>query len=481
MPDHLERPRVLDAPSVADLAAYRALGGGKGLDAARRLGADGVIDEVDASGLRGRGGAGFPTGRKWRTVASYETPAVPAIVAVNAAEGEPGSFKDRSIIRANPYRVIEGALIAAGAVAADRVVIATKATFTREIDRLQAAITEVVAAGWATGIDLSVVAGPSEYLYGEETALLEVLDGRGPFPRIAPPWRRGVDDVPLHPGGHVEWAAANEMVTRDSDFPVAPALVDNVETMANLPGILAEGADWFRELGTAESPGTIVCTVTGRTARAGVAEVPMGTTLAQLIERVGGGARPGRTLVAAVSGVANAFIPASKFDTPLTYEAMREAGSGLGACGFIVFDDESDLVAVAQGVARFLAVESCGPCTPCKQDGGAISVALDRVRRSEGDDSDLALAIKRLGTVADGARCALATQQQVVVGSALSLFPDAFSEHARGERPSAPTEIVAELVDIVDGVARIDEHHLAKQPDWSYDPADSGQAPVDRL
>jgi NADH:ubiquinone oxidoreductase subunit F (NADH-binding) len=476
----LDQPRVLDATPVADLAAYVALGGGKGLEAAGRLGVAGVIDEVDASGLRGRGGAGFPTGRKWRTVASYETPDVPAIVAVNAAEGEPGSFKDRSIIRANPYRVIEGALIAAGAVAADRILIATKKSFARERARLQAAVDEIVATGWSTGIEITVVAGPSEYLYGEETALLEVLDGRGPFPRIAPPWRRGIDDVPLHPGGHVEWAAANEMATTDGELPVAPALVDNVETMANLPAILAEGADWFRELGTPESPGSIVVTVTGRTQRAGVAEVAMGTTLAQVIEAVGGGARPRRRLVAAVSGVANAIIPAADFDTPLTYEAMNGIGSGLGAGGFIVFDDETDMVGVAQAIARFLAVESCGQCTPCKLDGVAISIALDRLRRTAGHESDLELVEQRLKSVADGARCALATQQQVVVGSLLRLFPEPFRQHADNERAAAPVEVIAELVDIVDGVATVDTHHLDKQPDWTYGPEDSGQSPADR-
>jgi NADH:ubiquinone oxidoreductase subunit F (NADH-binding) len=476
----LDQPRVLDATPVADLDAYLALGGGKGLEAARRLGVAGVIDEVDASGLRGRGGAGFPTGRKWRTVASYETPDVPAIVAVNAAEGEPGSFKDRSIIRANPYRVIEGALIAAGAVAADRILIATKASFARERARLQTAVDEVVAAGWATGIEISVVAGPSEYLYGEETALLEVLDGRGPFPRIAPPWRRGIEDVPIHPGGHDEWAAANEMATTDGELPVAPALVDNVETMANLPGILAEGADWFRELGTAESPGSIVVTVTGRTQRAGVAEVAMGTTLAQIIDAVGGGAAPGRRLVAAMSGVANAIVPAANFDTPLTYEAMNGIGSGLGAGGFVVFDDQTDMVAVAQAVARFLAVESCGQCTPCKQDGVAISEALDRLRRTAGHESDLELVDQRLRSVADGARCALATQQQVVVGSLLRLFPEPFHRHADSELGSVPVEVIAELVDIANGVATVDTRHLEKQPDWTYDATDSGQSPVDR-
>ena len=477
----LDQPRVLDATPVADLDAYIAAGGGRGLDAARRLGVAGVIDEVDASGLRGRGGAGFPTGRKWRTVASYESPAEPAVVVVNAAEGEPGSFKDRSIIRANPYRVVEGALIAADAVAAERVVIATKASFAREVDRLRSAVDQIVAAGWAKDLDVTVLAGPSAYLYGEETALLEVVDGRNPFPRIAPPWRRGVDDVPLHPGGHVEWSAAVEMATPGHDEPVAPALVDNVETLANLPGILAEGADWFRELGTADSPGTIVCTISGRTQRAGVAEVAMGTSLLEVIEHVGGGARAGRRLVGAVSGVANALVPAAQLDTALTYEAMRAIGSGLGAGGFIVFDDATDMVAVAQAISRFLAVESCGQCTPCKQDGIAISVALDRLRDSAAHDDDLEVVDRRLASVADGARCTLANQHQIVVGSVRSEFADAFAAHARAEVAGAPPELVAELVDIVDGVATYDEHHREKQPDWSYDAVDSGQAPADRL
>jgi NADH-quinone oxidoreductase subunit F len=478
----LDQPRVLDAAPVRDLDSYRAAGGGLGLEAARRLGPAGTIVEVTASGLRGRGGAGFPTGRKWHTVAGYETPGVPAVVAVNAAEGEPGSFKDRAIIRANPYRVIEGALIAAHAVAADRVVIATKASFRHEIERLESAVKEVVAAGWAEGVDVSVHAGPSAYLYGEETALLEVLDGREPFPRVSPPWRRGIDELPIEPNTEIERGAADvELVTPESDFPVAPALVDNVETIANIAGILANGADWFRELGTPESPGSVVCTISGRTQRAGVAEVPLGTTLAEVIERVGGGARPGRKLVAAVSGVANAMVPAAQFDTPLTYEAMQAIGSGLGAAGFIVFDDETDLVAVANAIARFLAVESCGQCTPCKQDGLAISDALGRIRSSNAKADDLATVERRLGTVTFGARCTLAQQQQTVVGSVLSLFHDAFRAHAAGEVPGAEAELIAETVDIVDGVARLDARHQAKQPDWTYDAVDSGQAPADRL
>ena len=182
-----------------------------------------------------------------------------------------------------------------------------------------------------------------------------------------------------------------------------------------------------------------------------------------------------------MSGVANAFIPAAKFDTPLTYEAMQAIGSGLGACGFIVFDDESDLVAVTQAISRFLAVESCGQCTPCKQDGLTISTALDRLRRSAAEANDLETISERLRTVVDGARCALATQQQVVVESALRLFPEQFEAHFHARAAAVPQELVAETVDIADGVARLDEQHLRKQPDWSYDAVDSGQMPADRL
>src|SRR5207237_2272021 len=150
---------------------------------------------VEGSGLRGRGGAGFPTGRKWRTVADYQSSAVPPTVVVNAAEGEPGSFKDRAILRANPYRVLEGALIGAHAVGADRVIVAMKASFTRELDLMRDAITDAGGAGWLDGVQVEVFAGPGEYLYGEATALLEVLDGRHPFPRVAPPSRPGADEA----------------------------------------------------------------------------------------------------------------------------------------------------------------------------------------------------------------------------------------------------------------------------------------------
>jgi len=467
--------RVLDGEPAGSLDDHLARGGGRALAAARAMGPAAVIDEVDASGLRGRGGAGFPTGVKWRTVAANASPELATTVVVNAAEGEPGTFKDRAILRANPFRVIEGALVAAGAVGAGTVVIALKASFTTEVARLQAAVDEVHAAGWAEDVGLVVFEGPGEYLYGEETALLEALAGRPPFPRIAPPFRQGVDDV----ASRSKSPARREMAGPTDAAPAAPTLVNNAETMAHVAGILAEGPAWFRQLGTAESPGTVVCTVTGHTRRHGVGEFPLGTPLDQVIDELGGGAESGR-VVAVLSGVANALLPASALATPMTYEHLRAAGSGLGAAGFIVFDEATDLAAVAAGVSRFLAVESCGQCTPCKQDGLALAALLDDLRRSEAGEDEVAAVAGRVATVADEARCYLAQQHELVVGSLLAHFPDALAAHAAGA-PGAEPELIAPIVDLVDGRALLDERYPRKQPDWTFEAIDSGQAPADRL
>ncbi len=467
--------RVLDPEPVCSLEGYRASGGGNGLDAARKLGSVATIEEIQASGLRGRGGAGFPTGRKWATVATNEPQRMRPTVVVNASEGEPGSFKDRMLLRRNPYRIIEGAIIAAEAIDAERIVFALKASFGVELERLRSALAEVEKAGW-TDRDLRICEGPSEYLFGEETALLEVVDGREPFPRIAPPYRHGVDDVGRDPVS----AAGSVMASPGGQTPAAPALVNNAETIANVPGILAEGATWFRQVGTAESPGTIVCTVSGGGRRAGVAEFEMGTPLREVIETIGG---PGRPIQAVLSGVANPFLPAALLDTPLSYGAMEAAGTGLGAAGFLVFSDADDLAAVAAGVSRFLAVESCGQCTPCKQDGLAIAEILARVccgQHQAGDSEELA---SRVTTVGDEARCALAGQQQRVIGSLLSLFPDAWELHLPPQRHTSVTQpvLIAALVDIEDGTAILDERHREKQPDWTFGETDSGQSPADRL
>ena len=466
--------RVLPATPVASLEAYRAAGGGRGLDAALRLGPEATIDEVVAAGVRGRGGSGFPTGLKWRTVSEFASAEERATVVVNGAEGEPGTFKDRTLLRRTPYAVLEGALVAAHAVGARRVVVAVKESFRPERERLDAAIAEIAEAGWSDGIDVGVVLGPSAYLFGEETGLLEVVAGRGPFPRVAPPFRRGTEDA----GSGRARSAGADLAVEGAEGP-APTLVNNVETLAHVAGILAEGAAWFRELGTEESPGTIICTISGSTARAGVAEVPMGTPLDSVIDAVGGGARDGRRLVAATSGVANPFIPAQLFDTLLTYEHMQAIGSGLGAAGFLLFDDADDMAAVAAGISRFLAVESCGQCTPCKADGLALADRLAKICTHDSGAEDLAVVEAKVQTVADGARCYLATQHEAVLKSLAEVFPKALEVHVDDTVAITEVPLIAPIVDIVDDAAVLDESQATKQPDWTHDATDSGKTPVE--
>jgi NADH:ubiquinone oxidoreductase subunit F (NADH-binding) len=475
-------PRVLPATPVGSLADAEHFG--DALQTARATDPAALTDLVEASGLRGRGGAGFPVARKWRTVVANRTAAIPSTVVVNAAEGEPGSYKDRAILRADPFPVLEGALIAAHAVGADSVIIATKASFTVEAERLRAAIAELDAAGWTHPVPITLVTGPAEYLFGEETALLEVIDGRPPFPRIAPPYREGVDEMFEHTSDTTAGsssAAHVELAGPTGETPAPPTLAGNLETFANLPAIVRNGADWFRSLGTPDSPGTIVCTVTGDTMRSGVGEFELGTTLREVIEELGGGARPGREIAYVLSGVANPVLAASALDTPLTYEAMRAAGSGLGAAGFIVFDDTVDLIAIAAGVSRFLAVESCGQCRHCKDDGLALAGLLARLARSTPTPDEAAELPKRLDLVDEGARCNLATQQAVVVGSILDGYPDLVAAHEHRTAPGVEPVAIAELREVADGRSVLDERQLTKQPDWTYDAVDSGQWPADRL
>ncbi len=443
--------RVLDADVVADLATYEAGGGGEALRAARASEPVAVIEVLEASGLRGRGGGGFPTGTKWRTVAGLGG-AEPATVVVNAAEGEPGTFKDRTLLRRNPYKVLEGALIASHAVAADRVIVGMKGSATEERRRVEAAIAELAAAGWPEHVQIDCSADSDRYLLGEETALLEVVNGRPPFPRLAPPYRAGaeqVDDRKADPAG-----ASGSPTT----------LVNNVETLANVPSIVLDGPDAFRAVGTPDSPGTIICTVSGRMPQAGVGEYELGTPLRDVIAELGGGSTD--RVVAVLSGTANPFLPADRLDVPLSWEDLAAAGGGLGSAGFIVLDDEVDVVAAAHGVSRFLSVESCGQCTPCKQDGLAITATLDRLRSSAPEPDDVDQLTVLTSRVTDGARCFLAQQHQNVVQSLLSLFPDAVAAHADGRADGAGSFPIVPLVDIVEGEAVLALDELDLPADW---------------
>ncbi len=229
-------------------------------------------------------------------------------------------------------------------------------------------------------------------------------------------------------------SAPIEMAGEGGDSVAPPTLANNIETLANVPRIIARGADWFRTEGTQESPGTVVCTVTGSTRRHGVGEVQLGTPLREVIEEIGGGPQDGRRIKAVLPGVAQGFIPESLLDTPVSYEGLAGIGSGLGSAGFIVFDEADDMTAVAAGVSRFLAIESCGQCTPCKQDGLQLAGLLDKVCHSDAGDADMATIQKRVDTVADGARCYLAQQHQNVLHSLLELYGDEVEAHLDGQR-----------------------------------------------
>ena len=464
--------RVLDAHIVPDLAAYEAAGGGEALRAARASEPVALIEVLEASGLRGRGGGGFPTGTKWRTVAGMGGDE-PSTVVVNAAEGEPGTFKDRTLLRRNPYKVLEGALIAAHAVGADRVVIGMKQTATEERRRTEAAIAELQAAGWPDYVRIDCVAESDRYLLGEETALLEVINGRPPFPRLAPPYRAGAEDV----GDDVATSAGRDLADADGVTRAGATLVNNVETLANVPSIVSDGPDAFRALGTPESPGTIVCTVSGRTDNAGVGEFELGTPLREVIAELGG-AGGTDTIVAVLSGTANPFLTAAALDAPLSWEGLAAAGGGLGSAGFIVIDQDVDIVAVAHGVSRFLSVESCGQCTPCKQDGLAITEVLDRIRASAPEADDLERLPVLATRVTDGARCFLAQQHQNIVLGLLEHFPDALAAHADGRASAAGSFPIVPLLDIVDGEAVLKLDELDVQADWGDGTATS---PADRI
>lgn len=460
---------ILPAHPIGTLDAYLARGGGTGLEAARRLGAEATIEEVEASGLRGRGGAGFPTGRKWRAIRTGGGPDAGDRYAVaNGAEGEPGSFKDRMLMRRNPYQVLEGLQIAALAVGARHAYLGVKERFEPECAALERAASEMAAAG-LVDVPVTIVRGPDEYLFGEETALLEVIEGEDPLPRFFPPYIYGLFTTRPQMG----WSAGLDLSgAAPGEAASNPTLANNVETLAHAAAVLARGADWYRSIGTAASPGPTLVTVTGDTVRSGVAEVPMGTPLRAVIDEIGGGMPPGRTVQAVLSGVANPVLTADRLDTPLTYEDMAAAGSGLGACGFVVYDDRRDMIAVAHCVSRFLAVESCGQCPPCKWGTTEVTRILDRMLRGEPAPGDLDQIEFLLRKTTDANRCTLGLQERLVVGSILEAFAEQAQAHAtarEGERTVVPEPPVWKIVDIADdGTVTLDERQWYKRLDWTY-------------
>ncbi len=455
---------MLPENPVTSVTDWVAIGGGKGIAKALEIGPQATIDVILASGLRGRGGAGFPVGRKWASL--RETAAGgQCFVVCNGSEGEPGTFKDRALLRRNAFQLVEGAAIAAFAIGAKHAFIGLKAKYTQEHENLNHAITEMTAAGLTAGIPITVVPGPDSYLFGEETALLQTIQGESAAPRLFPPYIQGI----FASAPNIDWSAMpSEHLDRSFDDP-SPTLVNNVESLSTAAHILHRGAEWFRSMGTAATPGNGICTIVGDVVAPGVAEVEMGTPLGEIIERVGGGMQPGRKVKAILSGISNPVMTDKFLDVPLCFDAFRAAGSGIGSCGFIIYDDTTSAVEIAQICSRWLSVESCGQCNACKTGTMAITALLEKLQAGEGDFNDVQTIGGRLLRVTDANRCFLPQQEQIVTASLLRTFPEDFLEVADGKPVNVRGLMPPKLVDIADGKQVLDEHWRLKRTDWSYE------------
>ncbi|HEV2810332.1 MAG TPA: NADH-ubiquinone oxidoreductase-F iron-sulfur binding region domain-containing protein, partial [Acidimicrobiales bacterium] len=437
------------------------------------------IKEISLSGLRGRGGGGFPTGRKWSGLRHEDAGAGDRFVVCNGAEGEPGTFKDRAILRRDPYQVVEGLAVAALAVGARAAYLCVKEKFDTEIAAVSRALEEMAAAGLTGDVPISLVSGPDHYLYGEEKGLLAAIEGDAPLPRVLPPYVHGLFATAPQLGWssrpHAYGFGPDEDPSDDDDVGRSnPTVVNNVETLANVTHILTRGPEWHRSLGTEKSPGAVVVTVVGDVRRPAVAEVELGRALGEVIEELSGGVAPGRRIKAVFSGVANGVIRGDQLETPMSYEGLAAIGSGLGSCGFVVYDDTADMACVAQMFSRFLYVESCGQCPACKFGTGEITSYLERIVAGLGAEADVETIGRRLETVTDGNRCYLPVEEQLVVGSILREFPDDVAAHLEG-RPLAPRPYpMPKIDDLGGGRVVYDRRQEAKQPDWTYTAAPAG-------
>jgi NADH-quinone oxidoreductase subunit F len=431
---------------IGSFDEYVASGGGRGLEAALRLEPETVIDQIARSGLRGRGGAGFPTWEKWRSIRTTGTGTRYAVA--NGAEGEPATYKDRTLLHTDPYQVLEGLAIAGYAVGAERCYLGVKESFTAELEATRRALAEMEAADALGGRPFEVVAGPDLYLFGEETGLEEVIEDRLPLPRLARPFMLGLFATPPNDN---------------------PTLINNVETLANVPHILADGPDWLRSSGTEPSPGHMIFTVCGDVRRESVFELPLGTTLRELIEDHAGGPPDGRSVKAVFPGASNTVIVPEQFDTPLDFDSMRQVGSGLGAGGFAVFDDSACMVQATYLYSRFLSVESCGQCPACKFGTGEVTRALRSIETGGASDQDLELILMRAIGSTDGQKCALPTGESLLVQSVVQVFGDEFRAHIRAAC-SRTRELPFHKIVGYDAAAARFEYDLAyarRQPDWT--------------
>ncbi|HET6503312.1 MAG TPA: NADH-quinone oxidoreductase subunit NuoF [Amycolatopsis sp.] len=408
------RVGVTDPLSPQD---YLAHGGLAGLRAALRTEPAQVVAEVTESGLRGRGGAGFPAGIKWKTVA--DTPGELKFVCCNADEGDSGTFADRMLMEGDPFCLIEGMTIAAHAVGASEGYLYIRSEYPDAVATMRQAIDIARGEGWlgqdilgsGLSFDLFVRVGAGAYICGEETSMLESLEGKRGMVRAKPP-------IPAITGLFGK-----------------PTVVNNVLTLASVPAIMAEGAAAYADLGVERSRGTQVFQLAGNIARGGVFETAFGITLDKLINDYGGGTRSGRPVRAAqIGGPLGAYLPASGFDLPMDYEAFAGAGAMLGHGGIVVFDDTVDMAAMARFAMEFCAEESCGKCTPCRVGSVRGVEVIDRIVGGQDPDGNLALLNDLCELMTDGSLCAMGGLTPNPVRSALLHFPEDFTAKVAGGR-----------------------------------------------
>jgi NADH:ubiquinone oxidoreductase subunit F (NADH-binding) len=394
---------------------YMARGGFKGLQKAFELGAEGVIEELRLAGLRGRGGAGFPTYRKWQLC--RESPGSTKYLICNADEGDPGAFMNRSLMEGDPFALLEGMIIAAYAIGAPFGYIYIRAEYPLAIERLRKAIealhehellgNDILQSGFS--FNLRIKEGAGAFVCGEETALIASIEGRRGMPRSRPPY-------PASSGlyGH-------------------PTNINNVETLATVPSILREGSGFFSSIGTEKSKGTKTFALVGKVRRTGLIEIPMGTSLRDIIQDVGGGSRKAFKAVQ-TGGPSGGCLSAEFLDLSVDYESLAQAGSIMGSGGLIIMDEDTCMVDVAKYFLHFTSQESCGKCTPCRIGTRQMVVLLEKITSGEGEPEDIGKLEEIAETVQKGSLCGLGQTAPNPVLTTLKYFREEYEEHVEKKR-----------------------------------------------
>ena len=413
--------------AAEDIDAYLAVRGYEALKLALSMDPQAVVDEVKQSGLRGRGGAGFPTGVKWQL--TRDATATPKYIVCNADEGDPGAFMDRSVLEGDPHRILEAMAIAAHAIGASHGYIYVRAEYPLAIRRLRIALDQARARGFlgenilgsSLDFDIELRVGAGAFVCGEETALLASIEGKRGIPRPRPPF----------PANSGLWGQ--------------PTVINNVETLANIPPILREGAEAFRAVGTERSRGTKVFALAGKINITGIVEVPMGTTLREVVCEIGGGIPGGKAFKAAqTGGSSGGCIPAEYLDIPLEYDTLSQIGSIMGSGGLIIMDEDTCMVDVARFFMGFCVEESCGKCPPCRLGTKEMHDILTRIVEGQGVLEDLDRLEYLARGVKDASLCGLGQTSPNPVLSTLRFFRDEYEVHVVEKR--CPAGVCGQLL-----------------------------------